>query len=194
MMTRMIQPFRSFIGVLAALSVLMLGACASAVDDLAVPIAPSVSGIQLTETGIGLVDQSTRYNSREITAALDGARVETVQATSNGRITSLLAAFAPSGLQMLRFENSGGRVGAIHVVSEDVPGPRGERIGQTYAQAGGSGMRCQPGTDTWVGMAVCRRDGSAITYVFAVPLRSSIAPLRGSELRQSNLTRMVWRP
>lgn len=161
----------------------------------AVPVQPTtVPGLALSETGVGLVDQSTSFSASQIMQALGGARVERVNATYNGRVTSQLAAFGPSGLQMARFQGAGGLVNAIQIVSEDVPGPRGARVGMTYRQTGGNAMRCQEGSNTWAGMAVCQRDGSVITYVYSVPLWQGGSMPQGNDLNDAILNRMIWEP
>lgn len=175
---------------------LLVTAC-SGRDELAavIPVQPTtVPGLELSETGVGLVDQSTRFSTSALSQALAGARVETVNATYNGTVTAQLAAFGPSGLQMARFQGSGGRVSAIQIVSEDVPGPGGARVGMTYRQTGGNAMRCEEGRSTWEGMAVCRHDGSAITYVYSVPLWQGGAMPSGNDLNDAVLNRMIWEP
>jgi hypothetical protein len=160
-----------------------------------VPLQPTtVAGLALSETGVGLVDQSTSYSASAISSALRGARVEMVEATNDGRVVSQLAAFGPSGLQMVRFLGSGGRVNAAQVVAEDVPGPGGVRVGMTYAQTRGNSMRCSEGTGSWTRMAVCTRDGSAITYVYSVPLWQGGEMPRGNDLNGAILNRMIWEP
>ncbi|MFK7792915.1 MAG: DUF1131 family protein [Devosiaceae bacterium] len=174
----------------------LLTACAGR-EEYAAPVGvqpTAIPGIALSETGLGLVDQSTRFSSSAISDALNGARVETVNATFEGRVIAQLAAFGPSGLQFARFQGSGGRVTGIQVVSEEVQGPRGARVGQTYRQAGGNAMSCQEGTGSWSQMAVCRRSGSAIRYLFSVPLWREGRMPRGNELNNAILNRMIWEP
>ncbi|MEQ8658940.1 MAG: DUF1131 family protein [Hyphomicrobiales bacterium] len=187
------HPFR--IAVLFA-SALLLAACAGR-DEYAAPVAvqpTTVPGLALSETGVGLVDQSTRFSSSAISEALGGARVETVNATYQGRVIAQLAAFGPSGLQMARFQGSGGRITGAQIVSEDVPGPGGARVGMSYRQTGGNSMQCDEGTGSWEQMAVCRRAGSAITYVYSVPLWREGRMPRGNELNDAVLNRMIWEP
>lgn len=175
---------------------LILAACAGR-DEYAQPVdvqPTTVPGLALSETGVGLVDQSTRFSSGAISEALGGARVETVNATYNGRVIAQLAAFGPSGLQMARFQGSSGRITGAQIVSEDVPGPGGARVGMTYRQTGGNSMACDEGTGSWEQMAVCQRAGSAITYVYSVPLWREGRMPRGSELNDAVLNRMIWEP
>ncbi len=175
----------------------MVAAC-SGRDEYAtssVPIQPTaIPGIALSETGVGLVDQSTRFGSGAISAALNGARVETVNATYEGQVIAQLAAFGPSGLQFARFQGADGRISAIQIVSEEVPGPGGARVGMTYRQTGGNAMTCEEGSGSWTQMAVCRRPGSAITYVYSVPLWRGGAMPRGNDLNDAVLNRMIWEP
>ena len=179
---------------LSLLALIAVAACGSlSTEDVFLP--PSTyPGVSLGEDGVAGINSTTRYSESAIKAQLPEARVATVQATVDGRVTNVLAAFAPSGLQMLRFENSKGRVGSIHVVSEDVPGPNGVRVGMGYQASGGNRMSCKPGNRTWVGMALCKRRGSNITHIYALAGRTSTAALRGEDLRNSRLTRMVWEP
>lgn len=177
----------------------LLSACAGGIGEngpsTTASIQPTtVPGLALSETGVGLVDQSTAYSAGALSAALGGARVETVNATDDGRVVSQLAAFGPSGLQMARFRGAGGRVTQIQIVSEDVPGPRGARVGMSYRATGGNAMRCEEGSGSWTQMAVCRRDGSAITYVYSVPLWREGRMPRGNELNEAILNRMIWEP
>lgn len=180
----------------AALSVLV-AACAGR-DEYAtssVPIQPTaIPGVALSETGVGLVDQSTRFSTGAISAALSGARVETVNATYEGQVIAQLAAFGPSGLQFARFQGSDGRISAVQIVSEEVPGPGGARVGMTYRQTGGNAMACEEGSGSWTQMAVCQRTGSAITYVYSVPLWRGGAMPRGNDLNDAVLNRMIWEP
>lgn len=177
---------------------LLVAACAGREEyatSSSVPIQPTaVPGIALSETGLGLVDQSTGFSESAISQALHGARVETVSATYEGRVIAQLAAFGPSGLQFARFQGSGGRVSGIQVVSEEVPGPGGARVGMTYRQTGGNSMDCDEGTGSWEQMAVCSRPGSAITYVYSVPLWREGRMPRGNELNNAILNRMIWEP
>ena len=175
---------------------LVLAACSGREEfAAAVPVQPTtVPGLELSETGVGLVDQSTPFSTSAISQALGGARVDTVNATYNGTVTAQLAAFGPSGLQMARFQGGGGRISAIQIVSEDVPGPGGARVGMTYRQTGGNAMQCQEGQSTWEGMAVCGRNGSAITYVYSVPLWQGGAMPTGNDLNEAVLNRMIWEP
>lgn len=179
--------------------VLLLAGCAGGIGEGAPATTQSirpttVPGLALGEEGIGLVDRSTPFSASALSTALGGARVETVEATDDGRVVAQLAAFGPSGLQMARFRGEGGRVASIQVVSEDVPGPGGVRVGMTYRQSGGASMRCAEGTGAWEQMAVCRRDGSAITHVYSVPLWREGRMPRGAELEAAILNRMIWEP
>ncbi len=179
-----------------ALASLLLAAC-SGLNDFgpAVDIQPTaIPGIALSESGLGLVDQSTAYSSGAISAALNGTRVETVNATFEGRVISQLAAFGPSGLQFARFQGGGGRVSGIQVVSEEVAGPNGARVGMTYRQTNGNGMICEEGSGSWTQMAVCQRPGSAITFLYSVPLWREGRMPQGRELNDAVLNRMIWEP
>ncbi|MBV6658158.1 MAG: DUF1131 family protein [Devosiaceae bacterium] len=184
----------------AALALLLAGlsACSGIGENDRITTASvqptTVPGLTLSETGVGLVDQSTSFSARAISEALSGARVETVNATDDGRVVSQLAAFGPSGLQMARFRGAGGRVTSIQVVSEDVPGPGGARVGMSYRQTGGNAMECEEGSGSWTQMAVCQRLGSAITYVYSVPLWTEGRMPRGNELNDAILNRMIWEP
>ena len=162
----------------------------------AVPLqASTIPGLALSESGIGLVTRDTSYSTSAIRDALGGVRVETVNATNDdGRVVSQIAAFAPSGLQMVRFERGSNGIGAIHVVSDEVPGPRGARVGQTFRQTGGRSMECREGQRTWSGMAVCRLSGSSILFVYSVPLWTGGSMPRGADLDGALLNRMVWEP
>jgi hypothetical protein len=179
---------------LGALS--LVAACGVGGDfEAPVPVqATAIPGIALSETGLGLVDQSTAFSSNAISVALNGTRVERVNATSDGRVISQLAAFGPSGLQFARFEGSSGRVSSIQVVSEEVQGPSGVRVGMSYRQAGGNSMNCEEGSGSWRQMAVCRRSGSAVTLLFSVPLWREGRMPRGNELNDAILNRMIWEP
>lgn len=152
------------------------------------------AGLALSETGVGLVDQSTPFSDQAISQALGGARVERVNATDDGQVVSQLAAFGASGLQVARFRGAGGRVGQAQIVSGDVPGPGGARVGMSYRETNGNSMQCQEGSGSWTQMAVCRRPGSAITYVYSVPQWTEGRMPRGNELSRAILNRMIWEP
>lgn len=175
---------------------LTLAACAGRDEyTQSVDVQPTtIPGLALSETGVGLVDQSTRFSSGAISEALGGARVETVNATYNGRVIAQLAAFGPSGLQMARFQGASGRITGAQIVSEDVPGPGGARVGMTYRRTGGNSMQCDEGTGSWEQMAVCHRAGSAITYVYSVPLWREGRMPTGNDLNEAVLNRMIWEP
>ncbi|MEM6710683.1 MAG: DUF1131 family protein [Pseudomonadota bacterium] len=181
-----------------ALFALALSACAVSeefITDPAIPVRPTtVPGLALSETGVGLVDNATGFSASAISKALNGARVEQVNATDDGRVVRQLAAFGPSGLQMARFRGSNGLVTSVQIVSEDVPSPDGVRVGMTYRSTNCNAMQCNEGAGSWTGMAVCRRLGSTITYVYSVPLWQGGAMPRGNELNDAILNRMIWEP
>lgn len=181
--------------VLVFASLVLAGCMGSGGSSPAPTLRPTtVPGLALTETGVGLVDQSTPYSAQAISQALDGARVEQVNATDDGRVVGQLAAFGPSGLQMARFRGEQGNVAQVQIISEDVPGPGGARVGMSYRETGGNSMQCEAGSGSWTQMAVCRREGSAITYVYSVPLWTEGRMPQGNELNRAILNRMIWEP
>ncbi|MEM1287619.1 MAG: DUF1131 family protein [Pseudomonadota bacterium] len=183
--------------VLSCLAGLVLAACGGSeapVSSLVGSTNEAPSGLALSETGLGLVDQSTAYSSGSISQALGGVRVEPVNATDNGRVVSQLAAFGSSGLQLARFRGEGGRVAQAQIISGDVPGPGGARVGMSYRETNGNSMNCEEGSGSWTQMAVCSRAGSAITYVYSVPLWTEGRMPRGNELSRAILNRMIWEP
>ncbi|MCC2113879.1 MAG: DUF1131 family protein [Hyphomicrobiales bacterium] len=151
--------------------------------------------MRISDAGVGPVYGSTAYSGKAIGAALTGFEIETVQATVNGDVTWLLAAFR-DGLQVMRFVADGRRshVAEIQVLSDAVPGPNGERVGMTFRETRGGRLNCVPGRAEWTGMAVCSSAGGRLRYVYVIPGFQGPAgslPDR-SALADAVLTRIVW--
>ncbi len=176
---------------LAVLSLLAVAGCLSGGGALR----QTETLMRISDAGVGPVNGSTAYSGKAIGAALPGFEIETVQATVNGKVTWLLAAFR-DGLQVMRFVADGtrARVGEIQVLSDAVPGPDGERIGMTFRQTRGGRLNCVPGRAEWTGMAVCTAAGGRLRYVYVIPGFQGPAgalPDR-SALAEAVLTRIVW--
>lgn len=151
--------------------------------------------MSISSTGVGPINGETPYSDKAIAAALPGFEVRTVQATVEGNVEWILAGFH-DGFQTLRFvpDASRRRVGEVQVISDLVSGPRGERVGMTFAESGGLRLDCRPGHAEWSGMAVCSEAGGQMRYVYAVESYrgpDGVLPDAGT-LAGARLVRMVW--
>ena len=179
-----------FLAIVAAMA--LLTGCVS--DEEAG--SPRQTLMRITDAGVGPVDGSITYSQKALKAALPGFEIKTVQATVNGKVGWVLAAFG-DGLQVMRFvaDDKRRRVAEVQVLSDAIPGPDGARIGMSFRQTRGGAMKCVPGKAEWTGMAVCSRAGGRLRYVYTIPhYEGPVGTLPDrSELTRAVLTRIVWR-
>lgn len=177
------------------LALLCLAGCSSAIDG---PIAegpgstPGAAYV-VAETGVAGLGAATGFSEAAIEAALPGTDASPVtMATETGTVEAL--AVFQDGLQLLQVVPAAGRIAAIHGVSGQVRGPRGERIGMTIAEARPDPAACRPGTGNWLGMPICRSAGAAaVTLVFAIPGYTADGGLPDAgTLSGATLERIIW--
>ena len=149
--------------------------------------------LQITQAGLGSIGKGTPYGANSLKSALPGFSFDTVQTATGDEVTWLLTAFK-DGQQQAQFEPDASRkfISRVHIVGQEAAGPKGERLGMSFAQTGGAKRSCKPGDAEWYGMALCR-DG-ALTYVYAPPAYENAdggLPPRET-LAQSRLVRIIW--
>lgn len=183
--------------VIFVLSGLILSACASGYDSG--PSSSLASGratYALSETEAGPINSETPYSIATLQGLFPGYRFDTVRTMTDGTVRSLLAGFDPDGFQAFQVEARPSRrqIESVQVVGAAFAGPRGERIGMTYAEAAGRGMACKAGSGQWTGLAICSRSNSRVSYVFAPEQFSGASGTvpRGDELKGAHLVRMIW--
>ena len=145
-----------------------LSACAATqtVDDIDYRQTEPV--IQMTSAGVGTVSAETPYSQSSLSNALPQLEMGTVKTISEGQLKNLYAAFA-GGMQQLQFEpnRAGNKVWRVHLVGQEAAGPNGERVGMTFARSGGANLDCEPGTNQWSSMALCKNSERTLTYIYA---------------------------
>lgn len=168
---------------------------ASAPDADTSPYATAAPVLALSESAAGPITAETPYAPATLKALFPGITFETVQTMSEGRVVYFLTGFH-DGFQTFQVEPDGGRnrVARVHVVGPAAAGPKGERIGQSYAETGGRTMSCVPGDEEWAGLAICSRSKSRVRYIYAPDLfdgtDDQLPP--ASVLTSARLVRMVW--
>jgi len=153
--------------VLALVAPLMVAACTT--ENLEnVDYRQTEPAIQMTTSGVGAIGAGTPYSQKSLGAALPGFDLGTVKTISQGRLKHLQTAFK-GGMQQLQFEpdGAGKLVSRIHLVGQEAAGPNGERIGMTFRETGIGRQRCQPGSNQWSRMALCKSPDGSMTYIFA---------------------------
>lgn len=175
-----------------------LAGCADgpATDAPSSAIATTTPAFTVTENAAGPITADTRYSSETLQQLFPSFRFDTVRTMTNGRVANLLAGFDAEGFQTFQVEaKPGGRgIASVQVVGPAASGPRGERIGMTYEEAGGRRMSCEAGRGQWTGLAICGRSNSRIRYIFApdqyIGPSGKLPP--NDELRAARLVRIVW--
>ena len=179
---------------IAAISLFLVSACATqSIEN--VDYRQTQPVIQMTTSGVGPVGAGTPYSQQSLAAALPGFEMGTVKTISQGQLKHLQTAFK-GGMQQLQFEpNASGRlVSRIHLVGQEAAGPNGERIGMTFREAGGIRQNCQPGSNQWSRMALCKSPDGSMTYVFAPQEydgpENQLPP--ANVLAEAHLVRIIW--
>ena len=177
-----------------------LGVACSAIggdSEFAAPARPQTPGLRLTDAGIGALGASTAYSAKSIEAAMPGYEVSSVtMATESSESVSALALFK-DGLQVLQvLPAQGGRIAAVHGVSERIVGPNGERIGMSFREARMARSDCREGNGNWLGMAICHaHNAPSVSFVFSVPgYISTVGLPDDATLATASLQRMIWTP
>jgi hypothetical protein len=189
------MPFRARSALAAAL-MLALAGCVGTGGSSPSSTASSPAAFSLSEDAAGPITGETAYSSDTLAGLLPRFRFDTVQTFAGGKVRYLLAGFDGDGFQAFQVEAGTGRrtISSVHVVGPAVTGPNGQVIGMTYAEAGARRLGCEAGSGAWLGMAVCARSGSRITYIFAPDDYSSEPGRmpRGEALDNARLVRMIW--
>lgn len=159
--------------------------------------ASSKPAFSLSETAAGPITADTLYSPSALQQMFPSFRFDTVQTMADGQVMNLLTGFDSEGFQAFQVEAAPDRqhIASIQVVGPAASGPRGERIGMTFEEAGGRRMTCEAGSGPWTGFAICGRSDSRIRYVFAPELylgpSGQLPP--PDELRSARLVRMIWK-
>lgn len=166
---------------------LLLAACAP--DPAPAPPeagAADPAGLVLGADGLGALGAETPFTAEAVRAALPGGF--TVEAhdveTAAGRVPALWA--LRDGLLVLEV-TGGATVERVAAASDQVAGPDGARVGQTFAEAGGGALDCEPADEP--GRAVCA--GGGVAYVFAHGADGDALP-PADVLAGALLDRIVW--
>lgn len=180
------------------LATLGLGACASEPEP-----APSASlgsetsaALTLGADGIGRLDGSTPFDTAAVRAALPpGFTVELRSVETEAGLVPVAWALRDGQLVLEIYpDEDGATVGRVDAASEQVEGPTGLRVGQTFADADGADMDCDLGTEELSGRAVCRpASGGPVRYVFASRYTDPGGALPPPDsLANALLERLVW--
>ena len=172
-----------------------LAACGGEPEPEAPAAMPELSALlTLGEGGVGRLDGSVPFDTAAVRAALPGGfTVELRSAETDAGLVPVAWALR-DGQLVLEVFGDGGRVARVDAVSAEVDGPDGRHVGQTFAEANGAAMDCEPGTAELGGRAVCRPNrGAPIRYVFASRFATPGGPLPPADsLADAFLERLVW--
>jgi len=175
---------------------LVLAAC-SGTDDFLESPTPNQTLLSITAAGVGPINASTPFSREAIASALSGYEVRSIQSAVEDRTVRALAAFSDGKQVVQVLKDAGGKVGAIHGVTQYLIGPAGERIGMTFEQVGPPAASCRVGRNLWRGMAICPSRGAAnVELVFVIAKYEGpydrLAP--PEVLNQATLQRIIWKP
>ncbi|SFM63078.1 Protein of unknown function [Pleomorphomonas diazotrophica] len=152
---------------------------------------------RITAAGVPGLPPDTAFSKKAIEALEPGYAVSSVtMATEQNESVAALALFR-DGLQVLQvLPGAGGRIGAVHGVSESLVGPNGERIGMTFREARMDRLSCREGQGNWLAMPICTARGAPnVTFVFAIPGYISAGDLPDdATLASATLQRIIWVP
>ncbi|SCM75603.1 conserved exported hypothetical protein [uncultured Pleomorphomonas sp.] len=152
---------------------------------------------RITAAGVPGLPPGTAFSKKAIEALEPGYVVSSVtMATEQSESVAALALFR-EGLQVLQvLPGPGGKIGAVHGVSESLVGPNGERIGMTFRETRVDRAACREGQGNWLGMPICTARGAPnVTFVFAIPGYISAGSLPDDvTLAGATLQRIIWVP
>lgn len=159
---------------------------------------PSRAAIfRITAAGVPGLSPGTAFSKTAIEAAEPGFTVSPVtMATEASESVAALALFR-DGLQVLQvLPGAGGRIGAVHGVSESLVGPGGERIGMSFREARMNRASCREGQGNWFAMPICTSVSAPnVSFVFAIPGYISAGGLPDdATLAGATLQRIIWTP
>lgn len=166
-------------------------------SDFTPPPPSRAATLRITAAGVPGLPPDTAFSKKAIEALEPGYVVSSVtMATEQSESVAALALFR-DGLQVLQvLPGQGGRIGAVHGVSESLTGPNGERIGMTFRETHMDRASCREGQGNWLAMPICTARGAPnITFVFAIPGYISAGGLPDdSTLAGATLQRIIWVP
>lgn len=166
-------------------------------SDFAPTPPPRAATLRITAAGVPGLPPNTAFSKKAIEALEPGYAVSSVtMATEQSESIAALALFK-DGLQVLQvLPGPGGRIGAVHGVSESLLGPNGERIGMTFRETRMDRASCREGQGNWLAMPICTARGAPnITFVFAIPGYISAGGLPDdATLSSATLQRIIWTP
>ena len=187
---------RASLAVLAA-SLLGLCACNSLNSSVSASAAARGRPILVSAAAMGPLSAATPFERKALQAALPGYQLKDIRAFSEGEVKSALGAFE-NGMQVLQIfpDGSKTRIGLVHGVRETVTGPSGERVGQGFAESGGSRLSCRPGSDEYAGLILCRSaTAQNIMLIYSVPGHQGDGQMPpAAALNKAVLQQIVWRP
>lgn len=166
-------------------------------SDFAAPPPSRAAAFRITAAGVPGLPPGTAFSKKAIEGLEPGFVVSPVtMATESNENVAALALFR-EGLQVLQvLPGVGGRIGAVHGVSESLIGPGGERIGMTFREARMDRSSCREGQGNWLAMPICTsRTAPNVTFVFAIPGYISAGSLPDdATLSSATLQRIIWTP
>lgn len=166
-------------------------------SDFTPPPPRTTATFRITAAGVPGLPPDTAFSKKAIEALEPGFVVSPVtMATEQSESIAALALFR-DGLQVLQvLPGQGGRIGAVHGVSESLTGPNGERIGMTFRETHMDRASCREGQGNWLAMPICTARGAPnVTFVFAIPGYISAGGLPDdSTLGGATLQRIIWVP
>lgn len=166
-------------------------------SDFAAPPPSRAATFRITGAGVPGLPPGTAFSKKAIESLEPGFVVSPVtMATESNENVAALALFR-EGLQVLQvLPGAGGRIGAVHGVSESLVGPGGERIGMTFREARMDRSSCREGQGNWLAMPICTsRTAPNVTFVFAIPGYISAGTLPDdATLSGATLQRIIWTP
>lgn len=166
-------------------------------SDFSPPPPPRASTLRITTAGVPGLPPDTAFSKKAIESLEPGYVVSPVtMATEQSESVAALALFR-DGLQVLQvLPGQGGRIGAVHGVSESLTGPNGERIGMTFRETRMDRSSCREGQGNWLAMPICTARGAPnVTFVFAIPGYISAGGLPDdATLASATLQRIIWVP
>ncbi|WP_051227979.1 DUF1131 family protein [Pleomorphomonas oryzae] len=166
-------------------------------SDFTPPPPRAASTLHITTAGVPGLPPDTAFSKKAIESLEPGYVVSPVtMATEQSESVAALALFR-DGLQVLQvLPGQGGRIGAVHGVSENLSGPNGERIGMTFRETHMDRASCREGQGNWLAMPICTARGAPnVTFVFAIPGYISAGGLPDdATLASATLQRIIWVP
>ncbi|MCW1843544.1 DUF1131 family protein [Prosthecomicrobium hirschii] len=184
---------------LAVAGPLMLAACETQMDGLDKQPEITETFLRITADGAGPLTGATAYDAKTIEGLMPGYTTGSVLIgleTGTTNATVLFRKIYEGQIQVLHILSApNGRIGQIHGVTHHVIGPAGERPGMTFREAGVDPASCRPGTNLWLGMAICTSRGApnvVLTFSFKGEAATSVKLPARAVLDTGELQRIIW--